>query len=150
MYQEIKEDLSVYFWLKDKFQAYPIVTIVDAYPDAENLTLPTISVEAEDVTSYELELGNRKEVKVRKYVFDIFALTKQQKDEFAYKIFNDLDDPIPVYDYDQGFPPNVSPTKLGSLIRRQRNIRYVRVYSELVEKMLYRAIVILIAEFDSM
>lgn len=147
MYQELKEDLSVYYWLVDKFSAYPFVKIVDAYP-SEDLTLPTISVEASDVSSRPGELGNRNEIKSRLYVIDIFAKTKTQKDEFAYKIFNELVDGIPVYDYDEGFPPSVSPTRLGCLVVVEKNIRNIRVYPELEDELYFRAMLQFVAEYN--
>jgi len=42
-----------------------------------------------------------------------FAQTKAQRDEIGYRILDSLEQCIPVYDYDEGFPPDTTPTNLG-------------------------------------
>ena len=143
--QERNEDLSLYYWLKDNFPTF--VTIVDGYPDSE-LVIPTISIEWDEVTAYALELGNRTPVKERLWYLDVFAKNKSQRDDFVFKIFNDLDNGVPVYNYNDGYP---STTKIGTLIPVQRRIKNLRTQlddseTETVE-LYYRAVVMFTAAY---
>lgn len=148
MYQERLEDLSFIYWLKDKFSSTGFVTIVDAFPE-ENLVLPTISVEWDTIEGYQGELGNRKTVKERVWYIDIFAVNKSQRDEFAYKIYNDLDDGVPVYNYNEGFPEQGgTPSRLGLLIPLNRKIKNVQVIADDDEELYYRAVVIVTTVYD--
>lgn len=150
MYQERLEDLSVHYWLKDKFSPYPFVSIEDGFPE-KLLTLPTVSSEWDDIDSYQLELGNRQVVKERVWYIDIFAKNKSQRDEFAYKVFNDLDDGIPVYDYNEGFPEQgIAPTRLGCLQILDRKVRRVGIVPELTDELYFRAVVIFTARYDKL
>jgi hypothetical protein len=144
--QERNEDLSIYYWLKDTFPAF--VTIQDGFPDAK-LVIPTVSVEWDEITGYDFELGNRTPLKERLWYLDIFAKNKSQRDDFAYLLFNELDDGIPVYDYNDGFP---STTRLGTLIPVQRRIKNLHSFQEDEEnptELYYRAVVIFTATYDA-
>lgn len=146
MYLEKKEDLSVYYWLKDKFSAYPFVNIVDAYPE-EELELPVISMEPKRIRGVPLQLGSRLERHKRLYFIDIFALTRPQRNEFGYKIYNDLElGPIPIYDYDEGFPPAITPSQIGCLEIKEKTLDFVPVDPSTVQKMYYRSMISLIVE----
>ena len=148
MYQERLEDLSIYYWIKNKFTDYPFITIVDGFPD-QTLVIPSISVEWEELEGMELELGNRRTIKERLFYIDVFAKNKSQRDEFAYKIYNDLDDGIPVYNYNEGFPENgVTPSRLGALRPLSRRVRKIGVDASLVDELYFRAVVILTAVYD--
>jgi hypothetical protein len=153
MFAERKEDLSIYYWLQEKFSGdYAGVKIVDGFPE-EILATPSVSIEWDTIKGLDHELGNRKVLKERIWYLDIFANNKSQRDDIAYKIFNDLDNGIPVLDYDQGFPPETTPEKLGSLLPVEREIRNLHSYleqdlSNLSEKLYYRAVVIFTAVFD--
>jgi len=150
MWQERLEDLSVYYWLKDKFSAYSFITIVDGYPE-NDLVIPSISVDWDSIEGRYHELGNRKTVKIRDWYIDIFAKNKSQRDEIAYKIYNDLDDGIPVYDYNEGFPEQgATPTRLHSLIPIEKKIQNIRVDPELVDELYYRAVVIVTTVYDQL
>jgi hypothetical protein len=138
MYLERKEDLAILYWLKEKFIDTPFVNVVDGFP-YENLTIPTISVEAKTVNVSPLELGNRQGILFRVWYIDVFAKNKTQRDEFAYKILHDLENTILVYDYDEGFPPDVIPSVIGGLIPENIRLEIVKVMPQLVEKMHYRA-----------
>jgi hypothetical protein len=143
MYLERKEDLSIVYWLKDKFSSVDFVNIQDGFPNSE-LVLPTISSEQKTLTAVDIELGNKKGARDRLYNIDVFAINKAQRDEFAYKIYNELAEGIPVYDYDEGFPPDVVPTKIGCLIPKERRIDFIKVIPELVDKLYYRASIVFI------
>lgn len=136
LYRNIER--SVYFWLKDIFSTAPFVNIVDAFP-SELLKLPTIAVE---VLAYELEpleMGTR-QLNDRNIHFtvEIFAETKTQRDDYAYLIMDNLEERIPVYDFNYGFPPTASPPQIGVLL--PYNIKYtpIKVFPELTDKMYWR------------
>jgi hypothetical protein len=139
------EDLSVYYFLKDIFNDAPFVTIVDGFPEGE-LILPTVAVEAGKIDVVEYELGNRDGLRVRRWFIDIYAVNKSQRDEFGYRLLNELKDGIPVYDYNQGFPPSVTPTKLGALTVLSKSNDPIRISAKVVEKLYYRASISLVAQ----
>jgi hypothetical protein len=141
MYLERKEDLSVYYFLKDKF---PTIQIEDGYPNRE-ITTPLISVEAGRIDLRQFEIGNRDSLRVRKWFIEIYANNKSQRDEFGYRLLEDIKDGITVYDYDQGFPPAVVPN-IGHLQILSVSFTPIRIVPELVEKMYYRATLSFVAQ----
>jgi hypothetical protein len=137
-----KQDLSIYYFLQDDvFGSYDFVNIEDGFPESE-LQLPTVSVEALDINPTVFELGNRVGRKDRLWAIDIFAQQKAQRDEFGYLIIDELENGIPVYDYDEGFPPSVSPTQLGALDVRDIRASPVVIFPEIQEKLYWRINVI--------
>ena len=142
-----KQDLSIYYFLVDLFQDAPFITIVDGFP-VQNLVVPSISVEAKMLNKQAFEMGNRRHLVPRVWIIDIFAKDKAQRDEFGYRIFTALDDPIPVYDYDEGFPPSVSPTQLGSMEIMDTKMEIIKVLPELVDNLYYRATVTFVASYS--
>lgn len=130
------QDLSLYYWLKSFVN--PMVTIVDSFP-VQDLVVPSVSIEADVINGYFLELGSRKQEQIRIWTIDVFALNKSQRDEIGYVIYNELDNEIPVYDYNEGFPPSVmTPTQLGILDMIEKKLKIIRVYPELVDQLYYR------------
>lgn len=147
LYLERKEDLSVYYFLKDKFSDAPFVIITDGFPEGD-LQLPTVSVEAGKIDVIEYEMGNRDGLRVRRWYIDIYAVNKSQRDEFGYRLLDVLKDGIPVYNYDEGFPPAVTPTREGSLAVLSKSFNPVRISEKVVEKLYYRATVSFVAQND--
>jgi len=143
-----KQDRSIFYWLLDLFSAYPSVNVVDGFPD-EDMTLPTLSVETQDIYPYPLELGNRLGVNDRYWTIDIFALNKDMRDEFAYLIMTQMQYTIPVYDYDEGFPPHVSPTHIGTLHCENINMSPIRVFGSMQEKLYWRATIFFRTDYHS-
>jgi hypothetical protein len=131
-----KQDLSIFYWLKSLFTPYSFVTIDDGFPDKE-LENPVVTVESMDFDEVDFELGSRIGQIRRPWSIDIFALNKAQRDEFSYLIFQALRDGIPVYDYDEGFPPSVSPTQIGTLETSDREVRIIRVFPDVTQKKLF-------------
>ncbi len=132
-----KQDLSIYYFLKDDvFASYDFVNVADGYPDAD-IQLPTVSIEALDINPIEFELGNRVGRKDRLWVIDVYATNKAQRDEFAYLIVDELENGIPVYDYDEGFPPP-TPTQLGALDVRNIRANPVVIFPDIEEKLYWR------------
>lgn len=146
MYMERIEDLSLYYWVKDKFSTSSFITIVDGFPEGE-LTLPTIAIDNGRIDVKQFELGNRDGLRVRRWYIEIFAKNKSQRDEFGYKLLNELKDGVPVYNYNEGFPPTVS-TKVGSLQVLSKTYDPIRINADVVEKLYYRAIVSIVAQND--
>jgi hypothetical protein len=142
---EREQDLSVVFWLKDLFGS--TVNIVDAFPTGELIT-PTVAVETNTIQANPFELGNRKKIKIRSWYLDIFAKTKSQRDDIAYKILNALEESIPVYDYDMGFPPDVRPDQIGCMLPDSIQLQVVKVMPELVSTLYYRATITFTTDYS--
>lgn len=149
MYIEKKEDLSIHYWLADLFQDTPFVTLVDEFPQ-ELLSIPTISNDVGRITIEPLELGDRTGLRVRNWSIDIFGKTKTQREDFGYRILNALKDGINVYDYDEGFPPDVTPSKIGHLNVLARSYDPMKVSPDFTDKLYYRATIMFVAENDKL
>lgn len=137
MYLERKQDLALYYFIKDLFSDVPFVTVVDGFPE-EEITLPAISVDADTIDTSRFELGNRDRIEFRIWRIDVYAKNKSQRDEFSYRILNALEECIPVYDYDLGAPPQTLP-KLGCLQPEEIRMKIIKIMPELVSTMYYRA-----------
>jgi hypothetical protein len=137
MFLERKQDLSIYYWLKDLMLPYPMIAVNDGYP-ATDLQLPSVTIETQDIKLLENELGNRHGLRERLWIIDVIGTSKAQRDEITSIVLNDIETGIPVYDYDMGFPPAVSPTQLGLLRPYDLDVRTVRIFPELTEKMYWR------------
>lgn len=148
MFIERLEDLSVFYFLKDGvFSGYDFIKITDEYPDT-NLTLPTVSVENGRIDVKDYQLGDRDGLRVRRWDIDIFAKNKSQRDDFGYKLLNDLKNGIPVYNYNEGFPPSSTPTKVGVLQVISKTYIPIKVNSGISELLYYRATVSFVAQDD--
>lgn len=147
MYLERLEDLSVYYFLKDKFSDAPFINITDAFPE-DDLVLPTISCEAGRIDVKEYELGNRDGLRVRRWFIDIFAKNQSQRDEFGYRLLNELKNGIPVYNYNSGFPPSATPDKIGVLQILSKVYDPVKINSDVSGLLYYRATLTIVAQND--
>jgi len=147
MYIEKKQDLSVYYFIKTLFADAPFINVTNAF-EPENLTIPTVAVENDEINTYNQELGNRSFGKIRTWYIDVFAANRSQRDEYAYRILHAVEEKIPVYDYDQGFPPDVTPTKLGVIDPESVQLTIVKVLPELTELMYYRSVVTFTAVYN--
>jgi hypothetical protein len=118
------EDLSVYFFVKTlDINGTPlgnIATIVDGYPYNEiedgTLTLPTVSIEAgmtSDENAGELGASWFR----RNWSIDIFAQTDVQRDDLADKLFQALNNAIPVKDYSGGYRKDTGLSPAGVALR---------------------------------
>lgn len=138
MEYETKKDLAIFYWLKDIFSTRPQITVVDGYPTAD-LEIPCIAVDARTIDLLPNEIGNRHGISLRVWYIDIYAINKTQRNELAYELMRKLEDNIPVYDYDEGFPPDSSPTKINALIVEGIKVYIIKVLPELSGKLYYRA-----------
>lgn len=149
MYLERKIELSVYYWLKDTvFSDAPFVKVVDEYP-LEILSLPTVSVDGPDIDGYPQELGNRKGIRYLLFVIDVFGQNKTQRDEYVLRIYEYLENGIPVNDYDIGFPPSVAPPQIGVLVPNNIKVKKIKVIPELVETLYWRSMITFIAQYEA-
>lgn len=148
MFLERKQDLSIYYWLQDEvLTAYPTVGVVDGYP-GDDLEIPSVAVVNQDIFLEPFELGNRKGQRIRVWNIEVFASNKAQRDELSSIIVNEIEDGIYVYDYDEGFPPSVSPTQLGTLHPREIVILPIRIFPDLVEKLYWRSSIRFITNYS--
>lgn len=141
---ERKEDLSIYYWLKTLFAEYSFITVVDGFP-SENLVIPSVAVEPDTIDMEDFELGNRDGIRLRTWYIDVFGKNKTQRDEFAYKVLDELKNGIPVYDYDISIP---STELIGHLNILKRKLNILRIDPELVSTMYYRAAISILAVND--
>jgi hypothetical protein len=146
MHIERKKDLSIYYWLVDLFSDASYVNIRDGFP-SENLELPTVAVEGGTIKLRPFELGNRSRVFKRIWFIEIFANNKSQRDDFSYRVLSALENVIPVYDYDEGFPPP-TPTQLGILDPLEVDMTPIKILPEMTEKLYYRNSVYFTAEYS--
>lgn len=142
------EDLSVYFFIKNMFQDVSFINIVDSFPD-EILNVPTISIDAGKVREESFELGNRDKVRIRTWYIDIFAKNKSQRDDFGYRILDQSKNGINVYDYNEGFPPEVTPSRIEHLQVLSISYEPIPVMLEESEKLYFRGQVIIDLENDT-
>lgn len=141
------QDLSVIYWLKTLMTS-TFIEVKDGFPEGK-LVLPCLAVEWNTLDIIDYEIGNRDGLVEREYYIDIFAKNKSQRDELAYMILDALKNSIPVYDYNQGFPPDVTATQIGCLLPIRRTARNIPVNSKLVDEMYYRATVHYVASFQN-
>lgn len=149
MFLERKQDLSIYYWLKDNvFSAYPTVNVEDGYPE-EDLNLPVVAVVNLPIILDPRELGTRKGLRVRGWRLEVYANNKAQRDEMSSIIIDTIENGIPVYDYDEGFPPDVSPSQLGTMLPSDIEVVPVRIFPELVEKLYWKVSVQFTTEYET-
>lgn len=147
MFLERLEDLSVFYLLTNMFIDTPLVKIVDDFP-TEDLTLPTIAVVADTILLEDFELGNREGRRTRRWNLDIFANNKSQRDEIGYKILNELENGIIVYNYNEGFPPDVTPSRISHLNVVSRRMKIIPIFPEFTQSKYYRAMIQVVAIND--
>lgn len=126
-----KQDLSIYYWLVDTVPTG--INVEDGFPVGK-LELPTVSITSLDIRAKPFELGGC-DLDDMFWRIDTFAVNKAQRDELAYLIYKELEQGIPVYDYDLGF---AAPPQIGTLVVDKRVLKPIHVFEELVEKLYWR------------
>ena len=139
------QDLSIYYWLTDLLASVS-VSVFDGYQDQE-LVIPSVSVVNEDIVLIPHELGTSTNLRSRIFDLDVIGNTKTQRDALASMIIVGLEGGIPVYDYNEGFPPSVSPTQISTLSPLRIQARMIRIFPELVEKLYWRSSIRFIVEY---
>lgn len=142
------EDLSMNYFVKGLFASFPFITIVNEFPK-QILQVPTISVVNGKLIEERFELGNRDSgLRTRRWFIDIFGSNVSQRDDFAYRVLHSTDSGITVYDYNEGFPPTVSPTAVNHLSVISKSYEPLDIPIGENEKMYYRGQVILMTTND--
>lgn len=142
------EDLSMTYWVKGILDPYGIITVVRSFPK-QVLAVPTVSLVTGKLTEEEFELGNRDTgVRIRRWFIDIFAVNESQRDDFGYKILSETKNGINVFDYNEGFPPDATPTKINHLSVIKKTFEPIDVIPSQNEKLYYRGQLILITKND--
>jgi len=148
-----KEDLSVYYFIKSVFSSYPLLNVVDSFPSTavENseLIIPTVSIDAGKLVEEDFEIGNRNKIRVRTWYIDIFAKNKSQRDDMGYSMLAAANNGINIYDYDEGFPPDVSPTRIGHMQILSQSYEPIPVILSENEKSYFRGQIIFVTENDT-
>ena len=147
MHIERKKDLSVYYWLVDLFSDATYIIINDGFPET-GLVIPTVVVDYQSIKPLPYEMGNSNQMWNRLWIIDVYAKNKSQRDDIGYRITDALQDSVPVHDYDEGFPPDVSPTQLGNLLPYNLQQIPIKIMPELVTKLYYRATVSFVAKYS--
>jgi len=141
------EDTSVLAFVVELFSDTPFVSVVEEYPDSD-LNIPTISVEQGISDFNQYELGNRGQIRNRQYIINVFASSVAMRNEFAYRIADALKNKIPVYNYNEGFPPDVTPSLVERLDVKTQRIQPIPLDTDLLEKLYYRTMIKFIATND--
>ena len=141
------EDLSVNYWVRGIFQPFAFVNIVDEFPSTI-VEVPTISIVEGKLAEEEFELGNSEGIRIRRYFIDIFAVTKQQRKDFGYKLLSECKKGIKVYDYNEGFPPSASPSQINHLSIINRTFEPIDVIPQQNELLYYRGQLMIITKND--
>lgn len=124
-----------------------MVRVVDGYPD-EELVNPTVAVDSRTIKPVNLQLGSAYDHIYRLWVLDVYALNKSQRDDITYRLMHSLTEAnIPVYNYDEGFPPAVTPSQIGVLEVDSINIEIIQVMPQLVNQMYYRSVITFTADY---
>jgi hypothetical protein len=148
---EENENFSLFYWLQSLFSTTPI-SVVTHFPE-ENLVTPIISCDWQEINTYPFEMGNRETLKERLWYIDIFAKTNEQRDKIVFTLLHAVENGIPVYDYNEGLPPDVTTqTQLGTLIPltcRAQKTDVPEYLLETPETLFYRATVFFTATVNS-
>jgi hypothetical protein len=142
------EDLSMNYWVRGIFLPYNAqITYTDEFPE-QVLTIPTVSIANGKISEEEFELGDSDGIRIRRWFIDIFAVNKSQRDDFGYLLLSECKKGINVLDYNEGFPPDASPTVINHLDVISRTYEPIDVIRQLNEKLYYRGQLILITKND--
>lgn len=145
------QDLSVYYKVKEIFAPYPFVTVVDEFPTGEfkKGDLPLVSVEGLSFTSRSFELGNPLLQNHRMWKINVFSDNNTQRSDLLYFLNANIQVAIPVYDYNEGFPPTVvDQTQLGALGVPSTTTEVIRVHSQLVTTLYWRGELEIVTEYS--
>ena len=145
------QDLSVYYKFKEILTPYPFVSVVDEFPTGEFVKgdLPRVSVEGLSFTSRSFELGNPLLQNHRMWKINVFAGNSTQRSDLLYFLNASIQVAIPVYDYNEGFPPTVTnQTQVGALGVPSTSTEIIRVHSQLVTTLYWRGELKIVTEYS--
>lgn len=111
-------DISFIYFLKSIFDPLN-VEVLEGFLEVDITdNSPRVAVDTNNIVLDSIELGNRNKLIIRSYVISVIAATKKQRDDIVYTLFESSEQPVKVYNYNEGFPPDVSPSQIGCLIPR--------------------------------
>jgi len=145
MEQGRKEHLALYYWLDELLPDF--VNVVRAYKKGDELEPPCVSIDSSDITNEPFELGNEDGLDNKFWAINVYALTVAQRDDLAEIIYRNLKK-VPVYNYDEGFPPP-NPTRIGTLIVDNKKNTPITVFEDLVEKLFWRRSITFTTKFEA-
>jgi len=138
MLVERLQDISVVNYIKEIVP--DSVKVVDGFPEKPitEKDIPIIAVENRTAEFNRLELGTNVSIVTRGWIIYVYAKNKTQRDHLAYLVGGNLfKNKVPVYDYNQGFPPDVDPDQIGCLEPKRVSIKIPQIDPSQVS-MLYR------------
>lgn len=144
MEQGRKEHLALYYWLRELLPDN--VNVVRAYRKDTELEPPCVSIDSSDITNRPFELGNEDGLDDKFWAINVYGLTIAQRDDMAEIVFKDLKK-VPVYNYDEGFPPP-NPTRIGTLIVSEKRSTPIMVFRDLVEKLFWRRNITFMTKYE--
>ena len=144
---ERKKDISIVYWLRDVFDDVTNIDILDEY-SVKELQVPSLALQTGLITGEDFQLGDRTQKLIRLWHIDIYAKSTEQRNDIAYRLLREVDDGIPVYDYDEGFPPDYDPTQIGTIGVFNKGYTPIAVVPELLEKMYWRGSVTIFTEYS--
>lgn len=123
------------------------ISVVGGYDIDDELVLPSVAIESGRIVELPLELGNKDGIKEQIWYIDVFAKSKQQRDDLADLVYENLPVYIPVNDYEQGFP-DPQPPRMGKLtiVRKERNTMVVP--GDLLEKLYWQGRISLVTRYE--
>jgi len=139
MIEERLQDISVVEYIKSIVPNS--VTVVDGFPETRVTEddIPIIAVENRTAEFSNFELGTKASLVNRGWIIYIYAKNKTQRDYLAYLIAKQLfKNKVPVYNYDEGFPPDTNPSQIGCIEPRRVVVKIPQIDPNLVT-MFYRA-----------
>ena len=142
------EDLSMFYFIKNVFSDTPYIEIVDSFPE-EILTVPTVSIDAGKLKEELFQLGDRNKVRYRTWYIDIFAKNKSQRDDFGYRILDQIKNGVNIYNYNEGFPPVATPSRIGHMDILSISYEPMPVMLDEVQPSYFRGQVILDTQNDT-
>jgi len=142
MFIEEKAHFSLFYKLKSEFGN--TVTVSDSYQDTP-IAVPILTIDLSFIDFSKFEIGSYNYIRRVNWIVDVFAKTKNQRDSIVFKLMNILEQKVPIYDYDLGFPPTPVPM-IGSLVPNKLRIEFVKIESEEPEELFYRGIGVYLAE----
>lgn len=138
-----KIELSLYWYIRDFLPS--TVSVEPSYKE-EELQLPVVSIDASRFYTQPLELGNVLGLRKLLVNIDIFADTKQQRDDIADILYNLFKANIPIYDFEITSVPPLPPF-LGYLRITNKSNEPMVVFRDLVEKFYWHRRIILDTDY---
>lgn len=136
----LKENLDTSGWGSGGYYQNNVVTLMDSYPNDDEINhivvtptgmaeseivLPIVALEYADQNELPFELGNKSGT-MRSFIVSVLGREEGETDDLAQQIFEWFRNyRISINNYNEGFPPEVTPTVIGNI--DAENIKMVPV-----------------------